>query len=332
MASVRSLRPLNSIKYTQQWVQEGLSFLVKGFVPSRYFYRLEQERFASRYNRFTTNGTELHFEKYTVVPKNSVTKVLEKVYSKLGDLGRNRLYGYIKRKYLGISRRAVMKFLTNQEVHQLAMPVRRLKVKSPIIATKPMERWQIDLIEYKSSHNHGTTFYLTVIDCFSKFAWVVPLTSKHSRKIAAALKQIFKEVGKPQIVQSDNGTEFKDEVDALLQELNIQHIMSSAYSPQSNAQIERFNGTIKRAIHAHMNKTQMRIYVPALPNLVKAYNRVPHGTTGYAPIDLHAEPGLQQKALERIEAKAAKSILKLRYPPKMLHIGDYVRVATKKPI
>ena len=90
-----------------------------------------------------------------------------------------------------------------------------------------MEHWQVDLVnvqKYKSPQNHHASLLLTCIDCFSKYAWVVPLTNKSDPKVANAIRTLFRENGVPRYVQTDNGSEFLGPFDAVLEERRVQHI------------------------------------------------------------------------------------------------------------
>ena len=46
-------------------------------------------------------------------------------------------------------------------------------------------------------------YVLTVIDVFSRFVWLRPLTNKFSKDVAKELERIYMEHGAPRIVQSD---------------------------------------------------------------------------------------------------------------------------------
>ena len=68
---------------------------------------------------------------------------------------------------------------------------------------------------------------MTVIDCFSKFAWAVPLTQKSGPRVAAAMRKVIQDnEATLDLVQSDNGTEFMQEFDAVLSEFSTRHIRS----------------------------------------------------------------------------------------------------------
>ena len=85
---------------------------------------------------------------------------------------------------------AVMAFLQGQTAYQLNRRIVRAKVVKPVITTRPNQRIQVDLIfmEEFTGHNSDKRFLLTVIDCFSKKAWVFALPNRESRTIAAKLR------------------------------------------------------------------------------------------------------------------------------------------------
>ena len=60
-------------------------------------------------------------------------------------------------------------------------------------------------VEYK-----GKTYkyVLSLLDVFSRFHWLSPLLSKHSKEVEMELEKIFDQHGIPQTIQSDRGKEF----------------------------------------------------------------------------------------------------------------------------
>ena len=79
--------------------------------------------------------------------------------------------------------------------------------------TMCLERVQVDLIVLTSMRpdlNEGFQYILTVKDHFSGFVWLRPLKNKDVRNVNAHLLFIFGDNGAPMILQSDNGSEFKD--------------------------------------------------------------------------------------------------------------------------
>ncbi len=250
----------------------------------------------------------LYFGQLQVVPSGKSDVILEKLYKETGDIGRDRFYALVKKRYAGITRKQVQRFLNNQEVHQLVTQVKKQRVNKAIITSKPMERWQADLVDvskYKSPQNKNATFLLTVIDCFSKFAWVVPLKTKHAAVVATALEQVLADAkGAPEILQTDNGGEFEQEFDRVLERHSISHARSRSYNPQANGQIERFNGTFKRMIQSHMLTNNTKTFVPKLPEMVAMYNQLLHTGTGQAPIDVRTNQELWPKVGAKLRDQA----------------------------
>src|SRR5690606_4622156 len=88
----------------------------------------------------------------------------------------------------------------------------------------------------------------------------------------------------PQILQSDNGGEFvNEEIKLMAARFDIELINSLPYRPQTNGAIERFNKTLKDAIHKYMAEHNTRKYIDRLPFIVKNYNTTVHSTTKVAP-------------------------------------------------
>ena len=60
------------------------------------------------------------------------------------------------------------------------------------------EIWAADVIDMQafSKDNNGIKYFLTVIDIFSKFGWIVPLKRKTGQKVANTFSRILKE-GRP---------------------------------------------------------------------------------------------------------------------------------------
>jgi len=48
---------------------------------------------------------------------------------------------------------------------------------------------------------------VSIIDCFSKYAWLLPITQKKAKKVLEVLGLFLKE-HTPKVLQSDNGSEF----------------------------------------------------------------------------------------------------------------------------
>ena len=85
-------------------------------------------------------------------------------------------------KRLDIKRNDVKKFLREQVTYSLHKQIRRRFVRNQTIANGIDVQWQADLAEVipLARINDGFRYLLTVIDIFSKYAWLVPVKTQSS--------------------------------------------------------------------------------------------------------------------------------------------------------
>jgi len=270
--------------------------------------------------------------------KNIIVKAFSDVKAN-GFASTQKLYERLSLEYLNISRDEVKKILNTLEVKQLQSGFSSSKVVKPIISEKPMNQWEIDLIdmsEYEKS-NENFAFLLTVIDTHSKFAWVRPLKNKSAPLVAYSLQEIILQEGSPTIISCDNGSEFvNDKLKELCERFNIEMRYSLPYKPQSQGQIERFNQTIKNKIFAYMADKNTRKYITDLNWFVYSYNTSKHSTTKHTPFQVHRGFDERMKLLhnqvkENISKQAEKMIERevkeMNSQREPLNVGDKVRVA-----
>jgi transposase InsO family protein len=194
---------------------------------------------------------------------------------------------------LTFTKNDITNFLNKQpnylEYHAPITPKKYWQRKTTVVKNWLL-KWQMDLIDMQNyaAHNRKVRYVLTIVDCFSRYAMAFPIINKKGKTIARILFQIFRtKVNNlnfaPLILQSDNGTEFKNEhVEFVCSLFGIIQIFSYPYSPLGI--IERFNKTIKDKIKTHIamkTSTNLMIkynYIDALPQLLKNYNTTIHST------------------------------------------------------
>jgi transposase InsO family protein len=88
---------------------------------------------------------------------------------------------------------------------------------------------------------------LNVVDEYTRVALGSRVArSIGARDVIAELEQLFERHGRPQVLRSDNGREFvADSLQAWLAEQGVQTAFIEKGSPQQNAFVERFNGTMR---------------------------------------------------------------------------------------
>lgn len=120
-------------------------------------------------------------------------------------------------------------------------------------ATRPWQRIHIDYA-MKEGNN-----FLVIVDAYSKWPEIIQTTSTTSEKTIEMLQDQFNHWGNPEVLVSDNGTQFTSALFAqFLQKRGIKHLRSSPYFPQSQGQAERYVDTFKRALDKMKNEDDIR--------------------------------------------------------------------------
>ncbi len=78
------------------------------------------------------------------------------------------------------NREQVEDFLADQDTYTLHRQYRKRYQRNPIVVGSIDKQWQADLADMQSlaKNNDGYKYLLTVIDCFSKYAWAIPIKEK----------------------------------------------------------------------------------------------------------------------------------------------------------
>lgn len=187
---------------------------------------------------------------------------------------RDRLFNCIKKNGVQASKYDVSEWLQKQPTYTLHKD-RRLKFRrNHYNITNMDDLWEMDLIDMQkfSRNNNGNKFILAVIDCFSKYAWCIPIKRKIPDKIIKGFDIIFSLTNRvPSKIQSDKGREF---VNKKVKDYFIQKETNffTTRDPATKAAIcERFIRTIKGIIYKYFTYTSKSRYIDVLESLVFIY-------------------------------------------------------------
>ena len=222
----------------------------------------------------------------------------------------------------GVPVERAKRVLTRELGYTLHKPVRRHFPTLRVLVFGPDEQWAADLVDVQKlkRQNKGVNYLLTVVDVFSKYAWVVPLKQKTGPMVSAALKGILKGKRTPQTFQTDDGKEFyNNHVTKTLKEYGVRHFSTSG-DTKANV-VERFNRTFKQRLYRYVTTFNKLTYLPALQALVKGYNASRHRSIGMAPRDVNG--GNAREVWERLYGKSKKT------PKSAFKVGDRVRLNKK---
>jgi len=122
-----------------------------------------------------------------------------------------------------------------------------------IEAGQPWDHVQIDLIGPLPMSDNGFQWIMTVIDVMTGFTLLRALHTKEMSEVALNLWLIISDFGSPRILQSDNGTEFVNElVNQLVQLFGIDRRLITPYHPRADGLVERKNKEVGRLLKKQM--------------------------------------------------------------------------------
>lgn len=159
-----------------------------------------------------------------------------KLEHEIGHPGITKMKSLINLKYYGISSAEITKYVNRCIVYKRYNPISTVQNINQIIADHKYQRYQMDCIDltYAKELNERKSYVLTVIDCYTKYAWCFPHKEKTEANVESHLKYIFMNFGQPEILHSDNGKEFENKnVKELCRNFGVSFFHERTRHPQS---------------------------------------------------------------------------------------------------
>jgi putative transposase len=182
--------------------------------------------------------------------------------------------------------------------------------RAPILVeTRPNVRWSLDFVHDQLAGGRRFRILNIVDDVTRECLAAIPDTSISGRRVARELTALIEGRGKPQMIVSDNGTEFTS--NAVLR-WSKEHRINWHYiapgKPMQNGYIESFNGKMRDELlneSLFLNLDQARQVITAW---AADYNTArPHSSLGYKTPAAYAGhlTALRRKAYQQAEALIA---------------------------
>ena len=244
--------------------------------------------------------------------------------------GLNKFVTYLKRNGRKYNTDNIKDWLENQETYQLFRNPTKKFPRRKVITSYRNDQWDMDLVDMSSyaKANH-VKYLLTIIDIFSRYAYVVPLRSKSQDEVLAAIKSIITPTNSPTRIRTDQGGEFRgNKLKKFFKEKNITHFMTQNSDIKSNY-VERFNRTLKKKLFKYMFYNQTHKYIDILNDIVKSYNSTVHNSIQMAPKDVKGENEIKLWAKQYLKADQTKSKQKRNKPFFRFNINEFVRLNYK---
>ena len=158
---------------------------------------------------------------------------------------------------------------------------------TPAQCTEPNQRVHADLFGPLKASGGGKKYILCITDAFTKYVELVALPNKEAVTVATAFfNRWICRYGSPLQLTTDQGSEFMAKVSLELYNLlHINHVPTTSYHPQCNAQVEVVNKTIAKYLATHVEKSTLdwELY---LPPLMFTYNTSYHKSIQNTPFML----------------------------------------------
>ena len=185
----------------------------------------------------------------------------------------------------------IEKFLRTQKSLSLHKQRRKHFRRRPFIFHAPYESIMADLIFYTdiAPQNSYYKYALTVIDCFSKMAFVEPLKTKQSEEVSNALERIINRFPIiPRRFLSDAGGEFSGTSPSMHNLLVTKYkmVIYVLTGKMKGSIIERFNRTLKTRIARYMTENNTKRWVDIINEICSDYNHSYHRAIKMRPVDV----------------------------------------------
>jgi hypothetical protein len=156
----------------------------------------------------------------------------------------------------------------------------------PIPVHSPFYQVGIDIVGPLKRTARNKKYIVVAMDYLTKWPEARAISEATAEKVAEFIyEQIICQHGCPQIILSDRGTHFNNNMIAkLLEKFEINHLLSTPYHPQTNGLVEQFNRTLCESLAKLDLKTNdWDLFIA--PTLF-AYRTTKHSTTRIEPFFL----------------------------------------------
>lgn len=244
-----------------------------------------------------------------------------------GYQGLTKFYRKVKEVNPNVTLSDVKAWLNRQYTFQINRQGIRPTYYRTILANKPKDNYQMDILVYDRYADQGYKHILCCIDVYSRYAMCLPLKSRKVENtdilddegILASIKKIFNTMGKPRNLNTDNEFFLPKVIQRYFADNNIKHHVSQVNEINKQAIVERWNRTLAKLLQRWRVATGRTDWHTVLPELVQNYNKTYQRTIKERPIDVwEGRKPSRQTDIHQFESE--------------LNIGDLVRVKQIKGI
>ena len=154
----------------------------------------------------------------------------------------------------------------------------------PIETGFPFERIAMDIMSPLSKTGRGNKYILVVSDYFTKWLEAFAIPDQSATTVARVLiKDIYSRYGMPYIIHSDQGANFETTlIKKICLSLEIKKTRTTAYHPQCDCVVERFDRTLQELISLNVKDAKDNWDI-RLGVVLMAYRSSVQTTSGFNP-------------------------------------------------
>ena len=152
---------------------------------------------------------------------------------------------------------------------------------------RPFQKWAIDFVGPLPETFDGKKWILTAIDAATGWPLARATSDATSETVADFLHDIYCNYGAFKQLLSDNGTNLTSKIiEEYLKRIKVKHQTTSAYHPQTNGKVERFNGMLGSVLTKLLIDRPIAEWAEHLPIALFACRVRNHNFTGMSPFKL----------------------------------------------
>lgn len=146
------------------------------------------------------------------------------------------------------------------------------------------DEWELDFCGPFERSSNGNEYILTATDRLSRYLVVKATRNQTEATVIKFLREsLFTTFGYPNVIKTDNGPAFRGkELSSWLERIRIGHQRSASYDSESQALVERVQGTYQNLLRVLVGEKKKSWESYLLP-VVHIYNSTVHSSTKLSP-------------------------------------------------
>ncbi|XP_018497315.1 uncharacterized protein LOC108865118, partial [Galendromus occidentalis] len=236
-----------------------------------------------------TEGDNVLYKGVKVVPQNMRLEIFRAAHCHpmAGHMGSKRTQKRIREFYYWYNMGKDVNDLKKGCLICAKNNVKRQKSSEPRLTVGlvevPLCQWAMDFLGPLPVSRNGYRNILVVTDLFTKWVELFPTETQTAKETTKCIIELVLRYSIPSSLLSDQGTNFTaDLTQALLKALDIKHLRTSPYHPQTDGQTERFNAALMQYIRKYVEDDPEH-WDKHLQHAAYAYRTSVHSVTGFSP-------------------------------------------------